>query len=150
MVTNPRNVPDPNQKPQVLPDYWEPFPSRYVDPELTPPTNGKRIPLINADRQSLIVRFAVQDCRLRVYWNPTDSAWYCDVEVPAGNIVQAGKRLNTDTPVLPRTNQWLPGNIWCRAASTDAKMHNPHQRDDFADTGGTKGHVRYRLMWEPN
>ena len=43
---------------------------------------GQRIPLLDLDRQSLIVRLAGQDCRIRVWWQPSDLAWYGGLEVP--------------------------------------------------------------------
>ena len=37
---------------------------------------GLQVPLLDLDRQSLIVRLGSQDCRLRVWWQPSSESWY--------------------------------------------------------------------------
>ena len=76
---------------------------------------GFRIPLINADRQSLVVRLANRDCRIRVYWQPSDASWYADLEVPTNTPSVSGRRLASGAGILDRIPDVLPGNIKCIA-----------------------------------
>ena len=45
-------------------------------------TSGQRIPLLDLDRQSMIVRLGGMDCRIQVWFQPSDTAWYAALEVP--------------------------------------------------------------------
>ena len=78
----------------------------------TPP--GQRIPLIDTDRQSLIVRFADQDCRLRVWWAPSDQSWWASIEVPVNTPAVMSRRLALNAGILDRIADVLPGNIVMR------------------------------------
>ena len=77
--------------------------------------SGQLIPLDDADRQSLIVRLAGQDCRVRVWWQPSDESWWATLEVPANTPVVRSRRLAVDTGLLDREPGILPGNVVCRS-----------------------------------
>ena len=76
--------------------------------------SGLAIPLLDEDRQSLIVRLADMDCRLTVYWSPSAFAWFADLEVPTNTLRVAGRRLALNAGLLGRTTGVLPGDIVLR------------------------------------
>ena len=75
---------------------------------------GHPIPLINTDRQSLIVRLAGQDCRVTVWWQPSDSSWWGSLEVPVNTPVVRSRRLALNSGLLDRLGGVLPGNLVLR------------------------------------
>ena len=75
---------------------------------------GQRIPLIDTDRQSLILRLADQDCRIRVWWQPSDRSWWGSIEVPANTPAVQSRRLALNAGLLDRITDVLPGNIVMR------------------------------------
>ena len=101
---------------------------------------GHRIPLIDTDRQSLIIRLADIDCRLTVFWQPSDVAWYATLEVPVNTIVVSSKRLAVDSGILDRVKDILPGNIFCRAL--ESERAEP-QRDAWR-------RPTHALIWTPD
>ena len=78
----------------------------------TPP--GQRIPLIDTDRQSLILRIDDRDCRLRVWWAPSDESWWASIEVPVNTPAVMSRRLALNAGILDRIADVLPGNIVMR------------------------------------
>ena len=72
---------------------------------------GQPLPLIDADRQSLIVRLDGRDCRVSVWWQPFDGAWYGGIEVPVNTQIVRGRRLVTDSGLLDRIEGVLAGNL---------------------------------------
>ena len=102
---------------------------------------GQRIPLLDLDRQSLIVRLAGQDCRIRVWWQPSDLAWYGGLEVPVNTTVIDGRRLSTGAGFLDRLPDVLPGNVVCRAIDEDSARADP-TRDAWR-------RQTHSLFWEP-
>ena len=112
-----------------------PIPARTIT---IPP--GHRIPLIDTDRQSLIVRLAEIDCRITVFWQPSDVAWYATLEVPVNTVVVSSKRLAVDSGILDRVKDILPGNIFCRAL--ESERMEP-QRDAW-------GRPTHALIWTPD
>ena len=103
---------------------------------------GSRIPLLDLDRQSLIVRLGGMDCRLTVWWQPSDSSFFAALEVPVNNPVVSGKRLAVNAGLLDRLTDVLPGNVVCRAVDEDST-----QRDPGRDAWRRSTHS---LVWEPN
>ena len=60
------------------------------DPAVLVVPPGRQIPLLDTARQSLIVRLQDIDCRVRVWWQPWDAAWYGSIEVPTNRAGRAG------------------------------------------------------------
>ena len=103
---------------------------------------GARIPLDDHDRQSLIVRIAGQDCRIRIFWQPSDpdgGSWWGSLEVPIDTPVVTSRRLGLNIGLLDRIEDVLPGNIVLRELGGDGLEP---QRDAFA----SKSHG---LFFEP-
>ena len=108
---------------------------------------GQRIPLLDVDRQSLILRIAGQDCRLRVWWHPDEAdgygkvgAWWGGLEVPVNTPAVRSRRLALNSGILDRVDGVLPGNIVLR---------------ELAATGEEPGRDAFRrpthaLIWEPD
>ena len=108
---------------------------------------GQRIPLLDVDRQSLILRIAGQDCRLHVWWHPDEEdgygrvgAWWGGLEVPVNTPAVRSRRLALNSGILDRVDDVLPGNIVLR---------------ELAATGEEPGRDAFRrpthaLMWEPD
>ena len=96
------------------------------------------IPLIDADRQSVIVRLAGVECRVSVWWQPSDSSWWGALEVPVNTPVVRSRRLAVDTGLLDRIPGKLPGNVVMRDLSAPAEEAG---RNAFAS--GT-----HALVWE--
>ena len=80
-------------------------------------SDGQIIPLLDTDRQAVVVRLTGVDCRLAVWWQPSDSAWYATLEVPTGTRLVASRRLATDSAILAGVLSRLPGDIRCRSLS---------------------------------
>ena len=87
-------------------------PTRFAV-RVVPP--GRRIPLLDVDRQTLIVRLQNIECLIRVWWQPFDQSWYGSLEAPVNSIVVEGRRLASDAGLLDRISSPLSGNIVCRA-----------------------------------
>ena len=86
---------------------------------------GQRVPLLDLDRQSLIVRLGGQDCRIRVWWQPSNESWFGSIEVPVNNPAKTARRLGVNTGLLDRLQDVLPGNVVCRAVDEDSGAHDP-------------------------
>ena len=102
---------------------------------------GQQIPLLDADRQSLIVRLGDQDCRIRIWWQPSDESWWGSLEVPVNTPAVQSVRLALNSGILDRIDDVLPGNIVMRG---------------FGDFIGTEPgrnawqQSTHALVWEPN
>ena len=103
---------------------------------------GQRIPLLDLDRQSLIVRLAGQDCRIRVWWQPSDSSWFSSMEVPVNSPAVTGRRVAVGAGLLDRLPDVLAGNVVCRAIDEDSGSHDPERTAWARQTHG--------LYWIPN
>ena len=76
---------------------------------------GQRIPILpDPARQSLIVRLDDTDCRLSIWWQPWDEAWYGSVEAPVNSRVATARRLAVNAGILDRAVSPLSVNIVCR------------------------------------
>ena len=89
---------------------------------------GQRIPLLDEDRQSIIVTIGERDCRISVWWQPSDQAWYGSLEVP------------TNTPDRLRP-----------AARAELRAARPHRRDPARQrrapgAGRHRGRTRARRL----
>ena len=84
-----------------------------VAPVIVTP-NGQLVPLIDTSRQSLILRLADQDCRVRVWWQPSDLSWWGSIEVPVNTPAVQSRRLALDAGILDRITDVLPGNLVMR------------------------------------
>ena len=116
----------------------------YGIPVLTPSIAvpaGQRIPLQDHDRQSLIVRLGGVDCRIHVWWQPSDSAFYAALESPVNTNAVSGKRLAVNAGLLDRLPDVLPGNIVLRALDDDSALHDPTRQAWARQT--------HSLVWEP-
>ena len=80
---------------------------------------GQRLPLINADRQSLIVRIADQDVRIHIWWQPSDSGWWASLEVPVNTPAVSSRRLGLNSGILDRITDILPGNLVLRELGSE-------------------------------
>ena len=104
------------------------------------PPPGPLIPLIDTLRQSLIVRLDGVECRVHVWWQPTDQAWYASLEAPVNTYVARGRRLVVNGGLLDRVAGVVAGNVVCRAIGADDSSLDPG-RDAWARN--THG-----LIWE--
>lgn len=109
--------------------------------EYEAPPTGQRIPLVDVDRQSLIVRLDGQDCRVRVWWQPFDGAWYASLEVPINTPVVQSRRLVVGSGLLDGYAGVLAGNIVLRALDEDSAIQDP-----VRDAWERHSHG---LFWEP-
>lgn len=111
-------------------------------PEITlSASTVQRIPLLDLDRQSLIVRLGSVDCRLWVWWQPMDGAWYATLEAPTNTRVVSGRRIVVNSGLLDRLQGVLPGNVICRALDEDSALVDP--------TRNAWGRPTHGLFWEP-
>ena len=101
---------------------------------------GQRLPLLDVDRQSLILRLADMDCRVRVSWNVAEQAWFGDLEVPVNTEVVQGVRLAIGSGILDRIQGVLPGNIVCR---------NLDSIDELEPARDAWVRPTHALVWEP-
>lgn len=104
--------------------------------------DGQRIPLLDALRQSLILRLDDMDCRLSLWWQPWDEAWYASLEIPTNTVWVEGRRLATNSGLLDRIPHPLTGNIFCRKLDVITGFSEPKINAWSAPT-----HV---LVWERN
>ena len=86
---------------------------------------GQQVPLLDLDRQSLIVRLNNQDSRVTVWWQPTESSFYADLEVPVNTVVTRSRRLVVNGGLLPDGSPVLPGNVVLRAIDDDSAIREP-------------------------
>ncbi len=115
----------------------------YGIPETNRPPlvrRGVEIPMLDEDRQSLILRLDDQDCLLTVWWQPSDQSWWGSLEAPVNEPAVQGRRLALNAGLLDRISDILPGNIVMRAAggSGDEPGRNAWRE---------KTHT---LRWEPD
>ena len=90
----------------------------YATPQRSPVVTlrpGQRMPLLDADRQSVIVRLNNIDCRVSAWWQPSDSSYYGSLEVPVNTNVVRSRRLAVNSGLLDRVRDVLPGNVVFRA-----------------------------------
>ena len=109
-----------------------------VMPRIVAPPTGQRIPLLDEDRQSIIVTLGEQDCRISVWWQPSDESWYGSLEVPTNTMIVSGRRLALGSGLLDRIGGILPGNVVLR---------------ELGDTGAEPARDAWRrpthaLIWE--
>ena len=102
--------------------------------------NGQLIPLIDTSRQSLILRLAEQDCRVRVWWQPSDLSWWGSIEVPVNTPAVQSRRLALNAGLLDRITDVLPGNLVMRELGNAGL--EPGRNAWSRPTHG--------LFWEPN
>lgn len=102
---------------------------------------GFRLPLVDTDRQSLIVRLDAVDCRVEVWWQPVERAWFASLEAPVGSPVMSGRRLTVNAGLLAGRPGVLAGDVVCRAVDEADQERDP---DRFA--WGIDSHG---LFWEP-
>ena len=100
---------------------------------------GQRIPLLDTDRQSLIVRLADQDCLIRVWWQPSDQGWWGSLEVPTNTPAVQSRRLALNAGLLDRITDVLPGNIVMRERGNEGLEPG---RDAWS-------RPTHGLIWEP-
>lgn len=104
------------------------------------------IPLIDADRQSLKIRLpsatgGLIECRLIVWWQPSDAGWWAILEAPVNTLAVGSVRLALNCGILDGASGVLDGNIVMRATllgGTDEPT-----RASFADK-------THELRWEQN
>ena len=80
---------------------------------------GATIPVRNLGRQAFTVRLSDVDCRITLWWQSTDMAWYATVEAPAGIGLVAGRRLVNDANLLSRVDSPLAGSLMVRLLSSE-------------------------------
>ena len=111
-------------------------------PALTLARPGELLPVEDLYRQAFITRLAGRDCRIRVWYQPSDGGWYGSLEVPANTPVVTARRVAVNAGLLDGVLGVLPGNIVCRARDDSSEARDP---DLFAWGRGTHG-----LYWEPD
>ena len=111
------------------------------------PSNAQRVPLLDADRQSMILRIADEDVRLSVWWQPSDpddgegaGGWWASLEVPANTPAVQSRRLALNSGILDRVKDVLPGNFVLRGHSTNGL-------EPARDAWRRQTHAIY---WEPD
>ena len=102
---------------------------------------GDLVPLLDLPRQSAVFRFGLATALLRVWWQPSDGAWYGSLEVPPNTPIVRGRRLVVDSGLLDGIPGFLSGNVYCRALGVGDTAADP-ARDAWRR--GTHG-----LVWEP-
>ena len=90
----------------------------HVPQATEPPASAVEIPLLDRDNQTVIVRLNNVDCRVHVWWQPLDGAWYATLEAPINRPVAAGRRLTTGVDLLDRTDA-LAGKLLCWPTSVE-------------------------------
>ena len=86
------------------------------EPVVLPVASGQRLPLLpDPARQSMIVRLQDIDCRIIVWWQPWDDAWYGAFEAPVNSLIVASRRLAVNSGLLDRAVSPLTVNVVCRA-----------------------------------
>ena len=91
----------------------------------------------------MIVRLGGMDCRIQVWWQPSDGAWYSAIEIPTNTSVISGRRLVVGAGLLDRLPDVLPGNIVCRALDEDSGRVDP-ARDAWSEANA---YARLRSVW---
>ena len=104
------------------------------------PRRGVAIPMLDEDRQTLILRLDDRDCLLTVWWQPSDESWWGSLEVPINEPAVQSRRLALNAGLLDRIADVLPGNIVMRAAGGSGAEP---ARDAWREQTHT-------LRWEPN
>ena len=95
-------------------------------PVSVPLTIGQRVPLLPDElRQSMILRLESVDCRLSIWWQPWDNAWYGRLEAPTNTPVVSGRRLAVNSGLLDRVISPLAGNLVVRALDTSDDRIEP-------------------------
>ena len=102
--------------------------------------SGQPFPLLDVDRQDLVVRLAGIDCLISVWWQPSDASWYGSLEVPVNTPAVSSRRLMLNAGLLDRITDVLPGNIVCRELGEEGLEPN---RDAWA-------RPTHGIMWEAN
>ena len=126
------NANGPGPATQTFRHYVTPAVARTVPP-------GQRIPLLDTDRQSLVLRIANMDVLLRVWWQPSDGGWWASLEVPVNTPAISSRRLALNAGMLDGIRDILPGDIVLRElGDTGAEA----ARDAWA-------RPTHALMWEP-
>lgn len=125
---------------------WATMQVRPTTPIPTAPDNGSIIPLIDTDRQSLILRLpdstgANIDIRLSIWWSPSDSGWWGSIEAPINTQAVSSRRLGLNCGLLDSIYNVLDGNIVMRATG------------EFVQDEPTRASLvsgEHILRWEPN
>ena len=82
-----------------------------------------RIDLLDRDRQSLGLSLGRHECRLWVFWQPSDGNWYANLNI-WGERVVSGVRLTNNALILPVGHVGLDGgNIRMIPASKADGLH---------------------------
>lgn len=75
---------------------------------------GQVVPLLNVDRQHLLVRLGDIQCGLTVWYQPHDTSWYASLDIPLGTPWINSQRLIKDQAVGATRPRALPGQLVCR------------------------------------
>ena len=102
---------------------------------------GYSMPLLPVDRQSFIVRLGGIDCRVHLWWQPSDEDWYMSLEKPVNFPVIVSRRVTVNSGLLKRLPDILPGDIVCRGLGQDHELYDPRY-----NAWSTPTHT---LRWEP-
>ena len=73
------------------------------------------IPITADARQSFIVRLGAQDCRVAVWWQPSDQNWYLTLESPPSNALTTGRRIAPDA--VAYRGEVFSGVLFCRSVT---------------------------------
>ncbi len=122
---------------------WSPPVVAYLDVAADAPAlKGAIIPIADEDNQTVIVRLGGVDCRIHLWWQPSDESWYASMEVPVNTLVVAGRRVAVNSGLLDRVAaaERVGGNVFCRAGDDDSRYTDPER-----DAWGRHTHF---LIWE--
>ena len=78
------------------------------------------LPVIDAPRQSFIVRLAGQEVKLLLWYQPGDEAWYASLEYPVNQPLVSGRRLVSGGGLLADLPTDFSGDIVCLPLSPNA------------------------------
>ena len=101
------------------------------------------IPLLDADNQSFYVSLDSgqgirSDYKMLVRYQPSDDLYYFSMWNQGRRIV-SGVRLTSDRSVLPASQDFIKGSIWCESTSLDSGEQDPKR--------GAWGDRTHRLIW---
>lgn len=68
----------------------------------------------NVLRQSKIFHLNGIDCKIRIYFSPSEEQWYLDLDAPVERRVLSGRRITNDQSVMQDIFTPLNGDIICR------------------------------------
>lgn len=80
-------------------------------------------------RQSKIFRINQIDCKLTLFWQPTDANWYMNVEAPINTVILASRRVTVGNSIMDGIITPLEGDLKCELLQNiPSEIGNPGKR----------------------